>query len=112
MRKGLKWFALAMAVAIAAGGASAQTSAQNWPAKSIRVIVPYPPGGLSDVFARLVGDELARLLGQSVVIDNRPGGNTTCLTISTRTSPRWCGSARASASWWSTTRCRQKRSPS
>jgi tripartite-type tricarboxylate transporter receptor subunit TctC len=38
--------------------------------------VPYPPGGLSDVFARLIGDKLARVLGQSVVIDNRAGGNT------------------------------------
>jgi tripartite-type tricarboxylate transporter receptor subunit TctC len=87
MRKGLKWFALAMAVATAAGGANAQTSAQNWPAKSIRVIVPYPPGGLSDVFARLVGDKLARLLGQSVVIDNRPGGNTIIGTQATAQAP-------------------------
>jgi tripartite-type tricarboxylate transporter receptor subunit TctC len=78
MRKGLMWCAaLAIAAAMSPGGADAQTSpAQNWPAKSIRVIVPYPPGGLSDVFARLIGDKLGRLLGQSVVIDNRPGGNT------------------------------------
>jgi tripartite-type tricarboxylate transporter receptor subunit TctC len=62
---------------MAAGHADAQPSAaQNWPTKSIRIIVPYPPGGLSDVFARLIGDKLARRLGQSIVIDNRPGGNT------------------------------------
>jgi tripartite-type tricarboxylate transporter receptor subunit TctC len=77
MRKGLMWCAVLAMAAMAPGGARAQTSpAQNWPAKSIRVIVPYPPGGLSDVFARLIGDKLARVLGQSVVIDNRPGGNT------------------------------------
>jgi tripartite-type tricarboxylate transporter receptor subunit TctC len=77
MRKGLMWCAVLAMAAMAPGGAHAQTSpAQNWPAKSIRVIVPYPPGGLSDVFARLIGDKLARVLGQSVVIDNRPGGNT------------------------------------
>jgi tripartite-type tricarboxylate transporter receptor subunit TctC len=64
--------ALAFALTFCAGAADAQ----SWPTKSIRVIVPYPPGGLRDVFARLIGDKLARLLGQSVVIDNRPGGNT------------------------------------
>jgi tripartite-type tricarboxylate transporter receptor subunit TctC len=69
--------AFAFAMAMAAGRADAQPSpAQNWPTRSIRIIVPYPPGGLSDVFARLIGDKLARRLGQSIVIDNRPGGNT------------------------------------
>jgi hypothetical protein len=73
MRKGLMCCAaLAMAAAMVAGGADAQTAAaQNWPVKPLRIIVPYPPGGLSDVFARLIGDKLARVLGQSVVIDNR-----------------------------------------
>jgi tripartite-type tricarboxylate transporter receptor subunit TctC len=89
MRKGLIWSAaLAMAAALAQGGADAQRSpAQNWPAKSIRLIVPYPPGGLSDVFARLIGDKLARVLGQAVVIDNRPGGNTIIGTQATAQSP-------------------------
>src|SRR5579871_5701511 len=69
--------ALAFAAVLMPSGAYAQSSpAQNWPTKSIRIIVPYPPGGLSDVFARLIGDKLARLLGQSIVIDNRSGGNT------------------------------------
>jgi tripartite-type tricarboxylate transporter receptor subunit TctC len=88
MRKGLMWCAaVAMAAAMAPGGAHAQISpAQNWPAKSIRIIVPYPPGGLSDVFARLIGDKLARVLGQSVVIDNRPGGNTIIGTQATAQS--------------------------
>src|SRR5260221_9344114 len=78
MRNVLIWCtAFAVAATLAAGRADAQTSpAQSWPTKSIRIVVPYPPGGLSDVFARLIGDKLARVLGQSVVIDNRPGGNT------------------------------------
>ncbi len=79
MRKGMRWSAAAAAalvLAVAAAFAPRAATAQAWPAKSIRVIVPYPPGGLSDVFARLIGDKLARLLGQSIVIDNRPGGNT------------------------------------
>jgi tripartite-type tricarboxylate transporter receptor subunit TctC len=48
--------------------------------------VPYPPGGLSDVFARLIGDKLARVLGQSIVIDNRSGGNTIIGTQATAQS--------------------------
>jgi tripartite-type tricarboxylate transporter receptor subunit TctC len=93
MRNRLMWcVAFAFAAMLAADGADAQTSqaqllqAQSWPAKSIRFIVPYPPGGLSDVFARLIGDKLARLLGQSVVIDNRPGGNTIIGTQATAQS--------------------------
>src|SRR5260370_19127078 len=78
MRNVSTWCAaFAFAAALAAGRADAQTSpAQSWPTKSIRIIVPYPPGGLSDVFARLIGDKLARRLGQSIVIDNPPGRNT------------------------------------
>jgi tripartite-type tricarboxylate transporter receptor subunit TctC len=78
MRKGLAWCAaLAIAAAMMLAGTDAQTPPpQNWPVKPLRIIVPYPPGGLSDVFARLIGDKLARVLGQSVVIDNRAGGNT------------------------------------
>ena len=46
-----------------------------WPNRSIRWIVPYPAGGPTDVVARLVGIELSKLLGQQVVVDNRPGAN-------------------------------------
>src|SRR5215475_2095089 len=74
--------ACAIALTTAIGGAHAQT----WPTKSIRIIVPYPSGGLSDVFARLIGDKLARRLGQSIVIDNRPGGNTIIGTQATAQS--------------------------
>jgi tripartite-type tricarboxylate transporter receptor subunit TctC len=47
--------------------------AQAYPAKPIRLIVPFTPGGATDVLARVVGEELARRLGKPVVIDNRPG---------------------------------------
>jgi tripartite-type tricarboxylate transporter receptor subunit TctC len=76
---------LAFAAILAPRGADGQTSS-NWPTRSIRIIVPYPPGGLSDVFARLIGDKLARRLGQSIVIDNRPGGNTIIGTQATAQS--------------------------
>lgn len=47
--------------------------AQAWPARPIRLVVPFPPGGLIDNMARLVGSRLAQELGQPVVIDNKPG---------------------------------------
>jgi tripartite-type tricarboxylate transporter receptor subunit TctC len=53
-------------------------SAQEWPAKSVRIIVPFGPGSTPDVVARLIADNLQQRLGQSFVVENRPGasGNT------------------------------------
>ncbi|MGH8702197.1 MAG: tripartite tricarboxylate transporter substrate binding protein [Burkholderiales bacterium] len=53
--------------------ASAFAQGQSYPAKSIRLIVPYAPGGIVDYIGRLMGQRLAEGFGQSVVIDNRPG---------------------------------------
>lgn len=63
----------ALALAIAAP-AFAQTS--GYPDKPIRIVVPYPPGGFNDTLARTVGAKLQAAWGQSVVVDNKPGGAT------------------------------------
>jgi tripartite-type tricarboxylate transporter receptor subunit TctC len=64
-----------MSIALGASAvvASPLAVAQAWPAKNIRMIVPFAPGGTSSVVARSVGDELARQLGVGVVIDNKGG---------------------------------------
>ena len=49
--------------------------AQTFPARPISLVVPNPPGGLVDTSARIVGDSLAKVIGQSVVIENKPGGS-------------------------------------
>jgi tripartite-type tricarboxylate transporter receptor subunit TctC len=51
-------------------------SAQEWPNRPIRIIVPFAPGGSADVFGRAVAQHLQGVLGQNVVIDNRPGGGS------------------------------------
>lgn len=60
----LAWLAAAPALALA----------QNWPTRPIRILVGFAPGGTTDVSARLVSDIVSKELGQSVVIENRPGG--------------------------------------
>ena len=49
---------------------------QVYPAKSVRVVIPYPPGGGNDIIGRIVADDLGRRLGQQMLVDNRPGGST------------------------------------
>src|SRR5262245_13357806 len=58
------------AVQLAAPGVA---TAQTYPAKPIRIIVPYPPGGTSDILTRMVGQKLTESWGQSVIADSRPG---------------------------------------
>ena len=50
--------------------------AQNWPSRTVRIIVPYAAGGNTDYTARTVGAKLADMWGQQVIVDNRPGGGT------------------------------------
>jgi tripartite-type tricarboxylate transporter receptor subunit TctC len=63
----LAWAALGLAPAAA--------QAQDWPAKAVTFIVPFPPGGSNDVVARVVAESVRRRIGQTVVVDNKPGAN-------------------------------------
>ncbi len=68
---------LLCAIAALGCAASGIASAQTYPVKPIRIIVAFAPGGPADVMARLVGQKLTAILGQNIVIDNRPGAGGT-----------------------------------
>jgi tripartite-type tricarboxylate transporter receptor subunit TctC len=78
MNKGRRSFSVALATVpwmLIGPAADAQTSA--WPNRSIRLVVPYPPGGASDISGRMQAEVLTKTLGASVVVDNRTGAGGT-----------------------------------
>jgi len=64
---------VAAAVALIAAPGIAQTPASSWPNKPIRYIVPFAPGGTTDILARTIGERLGAALGQPIVVENKPG---------------------------------------
>jgi tripartite-type tricarboxylate transporter receptor subunit TctC len=60
--------------------ASSAAWAQGFPSKPLRILVPFPPGGGTDVAARALGDQMAKEFGQPVLVENRPGGNSIIAT--------------------------------
>lgn len=73
--KARRWwmYALALVTIAAATPASAQGDSANYPNRTIRIIVGFAAGGGNDIFARLVGQKLQELMGQTVIIENKPG---------------------------------------
>ena len=64
-----------LAIALGLCGADrALAQAETWPTRPIKIVVPYPAGGPTDVLARLVSDRMSPLVGASIIVENRPGG--------------------------------------
>jgi tripartite-type tricarboxylate transporter receptor subunit TctC len=83
MKKTLIRISTALAVSLGVTGAQAQT----YPAKPVRLVVGFPPGGGTDVVARIIQPKLSEYLGQAVVIDNRPGATGTVAAAMVAKSP-------------------------
>ena len=74
-------------LALGALSAAVPVSAQNYPDKPIRIVVPYPPGGSADAIARQLSVHLTQSLKQQVVVDNKPGGNSVIAAQTVSNSP-------------------------
>ena len=78
----------ALALAAAAALLTQPAIAQNYPAKPVRLIIPFPPGGATDIFGRVLAQKLGELIGQSVVVENRPGaGGTIGSELASKAAP-------------------------
>ncbi|MDB5759042.1 MAG: hypothetical protein JWM30_2331 [Burkholderia sp.] len=75
MKKTIALLGIVSAGMLAAGQAGAQDAAAGYPKKPIRIIVPFPAGGTSDVLARMMGQKLNEAWGQPVIVENRAGAN-------------------------------------
>ena len=71
-----RWIAFATVSALMMATAAAQERPDAFPTRSIKIVVPFPAGGPSDVLARMIGQRMSEDWGQPVVVENRPGANT------------------------------------
>jgi tripartite-type tricarboxylate transporter receptor subunit TctC len=83
-----KLTAVSIAAALCAIGSSQAATQDNYPTKPVRLVVPFTPGGSTDILARLVAKEITDTFGQQCIIDNRPGaGGTIGMEIAARSAP-------------------------
>ncbi len=76
MKPGM-WVWKTFAVAMVVAGLAGEGAAQDYPSRAITVVVPFPPGGASDVVARIVTNQMSKILGQSIIIENVGGAGGT-----------------------------------
>src|SRR5262249_56861484 len=62
-----------LAACVLLAGATSGVSAQAWPTRTVKVVVPYAPGGVTDTMARVTADRLGKMLGQTFFIETKPG---------------------------------------
>jgi tripartite-type tricarboxylate transporter receptor subunit TctC len=83
MRNSIIRLVAAAFLGIVAAGAGAQA----FPERGVKFVVPYPPGGFNDTLARVSSEKLAKMWNQSVVVENKPGGNTTLGNVQVAKAP-------------------------
>ena len=72
----MKRFVRGVLCALTLSAASVASHAQQWPTRPVTIVVPFPPGGFNDTLARTLSAELPKALGQPVIVENKPGGNS------------------------------------
>lgn len=78
---------LVVSIAIGLMLASVAASAQVFPARRVTLIVPYPPGGVTDLMSRIIAEELQRRWGQAVTVENKPGGGASVGAVALMKAP-------------------------
>ena len=83
MRNSIRRLLATLCLGLVALGAAAQ----NFPERQVKFVVPYPPGGFNDTLARVSAEKLNKMWNQPVVVENRPGGNTTVGNVAVAKAP-------------------------